>query len=160
MTTHQPAPDVPPAATADGTDPSLIPYSDVRPVDPELEEPLIQLTDAEARYWAAMDDPQAYGWERIEAAEMLQEAEARVHQARLAASRVQADPGAGHVDPAAAARWHQAQTELVDQIRADNRVLNRAPEAERTLPPSLADWMTSRVTELEQAEATQPEAEL
>jgi hypothetical protein len=67
---------------------------------------------------------------------------------------------AGHVDPAAAARWHQAQAELVDLIREDNRGLDRPPEADREpLPDSLADWMEKRVDELEQAEVDEPEAE-
>jgi hypothetical protein len=66
-------------------------------------------------------------------------------------------PGAeaGHVDPAAAARWHQAQSELVGLIRADNRVLDRAPEAARLLPDSLGDWMEKRVAELEEAEVSE-----
>ena len=66
---------------------------------------------------------------------------------------IQAD---GHVDPAAAARWHQAQTELAALIRAENR-LSAGPGREALLPASLADWMENRVAELEQAEASQPE---
>jgi hypothetical protein len=74
-------------------------------------------------------------------------------------SAIQAD---GHVDPAAAARWHQAQTELVGLIREENRVGLDQPEAERRelLPDSLGDWTARRVCELEEAEADQPEAEL
>jgi hypothetical protein len=69
----------------------------------------------------------------------------------------QPEAEAGHVDPAAAARWHQAQSELVGLIRADNRVLDRAPEAERLLPDSLGDWIEKRVAELEEAEASELE---
>jgi hypothetical protein len=69
----------------------------------------------------------------------------------------------GHVDPAAAARWHQAQTELAGLIREENRTAGLdQPEADRKelLPDSLGDWMARRVCELEEAEADQPEAEL
>lgn len=70
-----------------------------------------------------------------------------------ALSAIQAD---GHVDPAAAARWHQAQAELTALIRAQNRLSADAGRA-ALLPASLADWMENRAAELEQAEATQPE---
>jgi hypothetical protein len=68
---------------------------------------------------------------------------------------------AGHVDPASAARWHQAQTELVGLIREESRTIDHVPEADRKelLPASLGDWMAARVTELEQAEAEEPEIE-
>ena len=64
---------------------------------------------------------------------------------------IQAD---GHVDPAAAARWHQAQTELVGLIQEESRASVDQPDADRAavLPDSLADWMENRVTELEQSE--------
>jgi hypothetical protein len=72
-----------------------------------------------------------------------------------ASSAIQAD---GHVDPAAAARWHQAQAEMAALIRAENRLSAGHPDAGRAelLPASLADWMENRVAELEQAEASQP----
>lgn len=69
----------------------------------------------------------------------------------------EASQKAGHVDPAAAARWHQAQTELVGLIHRENRILGQDPEARRLLPDSLGDWMENRVAELEQAEASEPE---
>lgn len=64
---------------------------------------------------------------------------------------IQAD---GHVDPAAAARWHQAQTEMVGLIREENRASIDQPAAGRApvLPDSLADWMETRVSQLERAE--------
>lgn len=64
---------------------------------------------------------------------------------------------AGHVDPAAAARWRQAQTEMVGLIREENRAIAQDPEAERVLPDSLGAWMENRVAELEQAELGEPE---
>jgi hypothetical protein len=68
---------------------------------------------------------------------------------------------AGHVDQAAASRWHQAQTELASLIREGNRLDLDQPAAGRgePLPGSLADWMARRVRELEEAEAGRPEAE-
>jgi hypothetical protein len=66
---------------------------------------------------------------------------------------------AGHVDPAAA-RWHQAQTELAGLIRAEGRTLAADPEAAAVLPDKLGPWMEQRVAELEQAEADEPEIEL
>jgi hypothetical protein len=70
-----------------------------------------------------------------------------------------ADAGqeAGHVDPAAAARWHQAQTELAGLIRAEGRTLAADPQAAALLPDGLGPWMEQRVAELEQAEASEPE---
>lgn len=192
MTTHQAGPDVPAAAPAavDAAGPGLVPDSGARALDHPAYE---ALADASARYWAAMDDPEAPDWERTEAAEALQEAEDRVHELRIAEPGVRAQAGQpeladhpgqagasadveangwpgrkpgpeatredGHVDPAAAGRWHQAQTELAGLIREDNRILDQAPETERALPGSLSDWMASRVAELEQAETAEPEAE-
>jgi hypothetical protein len=54
----------------------------------------------------------------------------------------------GHVDPAAAGRWHQAQTELVELIRAEGRTLAADPEAAAVLPDELGPWMEQRVAEL------------
>jgi hypothetical protein len=59
----------------------------------------------------------------------------------------------GHVDPAAAARWHKAQTELVGLIREENQIIAQDPAAEPLLPDELAPWMASRVAELEQEES-------
>lgn len=70
-----------------------------------------------------------------------------------APSAIQAD---GHVDPADAARWHQAQAELAALIRAENR-LSADAGLVALLPASLTEWMENRVAELEQAEASQPE---
>jgi hypothetical protein len=81
----------------------------------------------------------------------------------LASARTEAAPAApapaseaihadGHVDQAAAARWHRAQTELVGLIRAEGRTLAANPDAAPVLPDSLADWMEQRVSQLEQAE--------
>jgi hypothetical protein len=72
------------------------------------------------------------------------------HPARQAAE-------VGHVDQAGATRWHQAQTELVGLIREENQIVGQAAEAERVLPDSLADWMGTRVAQLEQA-SPEPEA--
>lgn len=71
----------------------------------------------------------------------------------------EASQGNGHVDPAAAARWRQAQAEMAALIRAGNRLGTGHPVPGRAalLPASLADWMENRVAELEQAEASQPE---
>jgi hypothetical protein len=65
----------------------------------------------------------------------------------------------GRVDPAAAAWWHQAQTELAGLIRQEARTTDQVPEAggEPLLPGSLGDWMEQKVAELEQAQATEPE---
>jgi hypothetical protein len=71
----------------------------------------------------------------------------------------EASQEAVHVDPAAAARWHQAQAEMAALIRAENRLGTGHPGPGRAalLPASLADWMENRVAELGQAEASQPE---
>jgi hypothetical protein len=74
--------------------------------------------------------------------------------APAAAPAIQAD---GRVDPAAAARWHQAQTELAGLIRAEGRTLAADPEAAPVAPAELAPWLEQRVAELEQAEADEPE---
>jgi hypothetical protein len=58
----------------------------------------------------------------------------------------------GHVDPAAAGRWHQAQTELVVLIRAEGRTLAADPEAAAVLPDELGPWMEQRVAELAEPE--------
>jgi hypothetical protein len=70
-----------------------------------------------------------------------------------APSAIQAD---GHVDPAAAARYRQAQTELVGLIRAENRARAADPQAASVLPDKLGAWMEQRAAELDQAEADQP----
>lgn len=46
----------------------------------ELESRSQGLQDAEANYWAIVDDPQATEADRVEAAEMLEEAETRVRE--------------------------------------------------------------------------------
>jgi hypothetical protein len=63
----------------------------------------------------------------------------------------------GHIDPAAAARWHQAQTELAGLIRAEGRTLAADPQAAPVLAGELAVWMEQRVAGLEQAETAEPE---
>lgn len=77
----------------------------------------------------------------------------------LTAPPAEASHGNGHVGPAAAARWHRAQAEMVALIRAENRLSFDRPGADQAalLPASLADWMENRAAELEQAEASQPE---
>lgn len=70
---------------------------------------------------------------------------------------IQAD---GHVNPADAARWKQAQTELADLIRAENRGVTRDPEAAALLPDELGPWMEKRVAELRQAESGEPALEI
>lgn len=76
-----------------------------------------------------------------------------------AAPAAEASQEAGHVDPAAAARWHQAQAEMAALIRAENRLGTGHPGPGRAalVPGSLANWMENRVAELGQAEASQPE---
>lgn len=71
----------------------------------------------------------------------------------------EADQEAGHIDPAAAARWHQAQSELASLIREENQAIGQGPEAQREalLPDSLADWLAMRVAQLEHPEAIEPE---
>jgi hypothetical protein len=76
-----------------GADRNLVAYSEVRPVDPAHEAQLVQLADAGARYWAAMDDPEASEYERYEAALALQEAEASMHE--LQAEPARDEPEAG-----------------------------------------------------------------
>ena len=44
---------------------------------------------------------------------------------------VEAAPETGHIDPAAAARWHQAQSELASLIRDENQAIGQVPEGER-----------------------------
>jgi hypothetical protein len=68
----------------------------------------------------------------------------------------EASQPAAHVDPAAAARWHQAQTELAGLIRAENRARAADPHVASVLPGKLGAWMEQRAAELEQAEADQP----
>ncbi|HET6190485.1 MAG TPA: hypothetical protein VFE59_26215 [Trebonia sp.] len=58
----------------------------------------------------------------------------------------------GHVDPAAAGRWHQAQTELVELIHAEGRTLAADPQAAPVLPDELGPWMEQRVAELAEPE--------
>jgi hypothetical protein len=84
--------------------------------------------------------------EYLDAMEREKDAEAEVGGPEPEASREN-----GHVDQAAAARWHQAQTELADLIREENRIVGQPAEAARVLPDSLADWMSTRVSQLEQA---------
>ena len=53
----------------------------------------------------------------------------------------EAAPETGHVDPAAAGRWHQAQSELASLIRDETQTIGQAgAEREVLLPDSLADW--------------------
>ena len=72
------------------------------------------------------------------------------------AEAIEAD---GHVDPVAAARWRQAQTELAGLIREQNQATARDPQATPVLPDKLGPWMENRVAELEQAAASEPEIE-
>lgn len=78
---------------------------------------------------------------------------------REATGQPEAVQETGHIDPAAAARYRQAQAELVGLIRDENRAIGQQPQADREKlrPPSLADWLDNRVAELEQAEAGEPE---
>ena len=75
------------------------------------------------------------------------------HAAQGRTGAIQAD---GHVDPAAAARWHQAQTELAGLIREENQAIARDPEATPLLPGGLGPWLEQRVSQLEQAGKSEP----
>jgi hypothetical protein len=83
-------------------------------------------------------------------------APASAETACTATEASEAGQEAGHVDPAAAARWHQAQTELAGLIRAEGRTLAADPQAAALLPGELGPWMEQRVAELEQAETAEP----
>lgn len=116
-----------------------------------------------ARYLASLSQPPAAGdtprltiTAGYDARRYLPHARA---QAGPAAAAAGASQGTGHVDPAAAARWHRAQAEMAAVIRAENRLSPGHPGAggAALLPASLGDWMENRVAELEQAEASQPE---
>lgn len=77
---------------------------------------------------------------------------------REVAGQPEAVQETGHIDPAAAARYRQAQAELVGLICDENRAVGQQPQPEReALPASLADWLDNRVAELEQTEAGEPE---
>jgi hypothetical protein len=71
------------------------------------------------------------------------------HVDQAAPDAIQAD---GHVDQGAAARWHQAQTELAGLIREEGRTLAANPDAAPVLPDQLAPWLEQRVSQLEQTE--------
>lgn len=58
----------------------------------ELESRIQGLQDTEANYWAVMDDPEATETDRVEAAELLDEAETRIRE--LTAAPIAAETAA------------------------------------------------------------------